>query len=100
MSKSLYIIKLNPNVRTDIKQAPKREANKPREEIPPDIPLGTGLNVIILTGFLLLKTPISDAHVSAVDTAYETQNAKKNSGDLYKYSKITNIEPMIPFAST
>ena len=48
-----------------IKQAPAIEARVPITETPPDNPLSNGLKFKIERGGCELKTPISDAHVSA-----------------------------------
>ena len=55
----------------EMKTEPRKEEIRPKAEIPPESPLGTLLKLITDIGSDLLKTPISDAHVSEFATETE-----------------------------
>ena len=60
--------------------APRKEAKVPKELTPPDTPVSMVLLVIIEIGFFLLRTPISEAQVSAFASPKAAAQPTKKSG--------------------
>ena len=76
-----------------IKSDPRREDDKPRKLIFPEIPFSPVFPVKILIGLFLERVPISEAKVSARDSAITDAYINKYVGfDVILYNRIAKVD--------